>query len=65
MGIGGVKLKKVFIVEVEYEELPENIENNADVFTKTSLECAIEDLMFDYSQHKSIIGRYDVKVKRL
>jgi hypothetical protein len=65
LGVGVENMKKTFIVEVEYEELPENIKKNADVFTATSLECALEDLMFGYSQHKSIIGVYEVNAKQI
>ncbi|PAE24017.1 hypothetical protein [Bacillus sp. 7894-2] len=59
-------MKKVFIVEVEYEELPENVERDAHVFNETALECAIEDLMFGYHQYKSIIqGNYEVNVRQI
>jgi hypothetical protein len=58
-------MKKTFIVEIEYEELPENLEQNADVITAVGLECTLEDMMFDYEQHKSIIGEYEVTVKQV
>lgn len=58
-------MKKTFIVEIEYEELPENVHNNADVLYAEALEAQIENIMFDYEQHKSIIGEYEVKVKQI
>lgn len=58
-------MKKTFVVEIEYEELPENVKQNADVLYDSALESYLENMMFDYKQHKSIIGDYEVKVKQV
>lgn len=58
-------MKKTFTVEIEYEELENNLNKNADVLYAESLEAHIDNLMFDYRHHKSIIGNWDVKVKQV
>jgi hypothetical protein len=60
-----LNMKKTFIVEIEYEELPENVEKNADVLYAESLEAHVENVMFGYKQYKSIIGDYEVNVKQI
>jgi hypothetical protein len=58
-------MKKVFIVEVEYEELPENVEKNADVFYDIALENAVENLMYEYQKTNSIKGFKSINVKQI
>lgn len=58
-------MKKVFIVEVDYEELEENVLKNADVFYDAALENAIEELMYRYKATNSIKGDYFVRVKEI
>jgi hypothetical protein len=55
-------MKKTFIVEIEYNELPENTKKNADVLYAESLEAYIEDMMYGYQETRSIIGNYEVTV---
>jgi hypothetical protein len=55
-------MKKTFIVEIEYNELPENLEKNADVLYAEALEAFIEDMMYGYQETRSIIGNYEVNV---
>ena len=58
-------MKKTFIVEVEYQELPENVEKDAHVFCETGVEVAVRDWMEGYKETNSIQGDYTVKVKPL
>jgi hypothetical protein len=58
-------MKKTFIVEVEYNELPENVEKNADVFYALGLEVAVENLMDGFKETHSIEGDYTVNVKQI
>jgi hypothetical protein len=58
-------MKKTFIVEVDYEELPENVERNADVLYDLGLEVTLEDMMYSYKQTGSIKGDYEVNVKQI
>jgi hypothetical protein len=58
-------MKKIFIVEVEYDELEENLKNKADVFYDTALEVHIENLMYGYVEAKSIKENYNVSVKQI
>jgi hypothetical protein len=58
-------MKKTFVVDVIYEELPENVEKNADVFYDTALEVAVENLMESYKVNKSIKDEYVVIVRKI
>ncbi|MFK7678675.1 hypothetical protein ACI3ER_11595 [Bacillus sp. Wb] len=58
-------MKKTFIVEVEYEELEENVKNNADVFYDTGLEVAVENLLYGYTKTNSIGKQYEVNVTQI
>ncbi len=58
-------MKKTFIVEIDYKELPENSEKNAEVLYAEALEAHIDNLMFSYKQYKNIIGDYEVNVKQI
>jgi gas vesicle protein len=58
-------MKKTFNVEVEYNELPENVEKNADVFNETSLEVGTENLMYGYKETNSIKGEYSVNASQI
>ena len=58
-------MKKKFIVEIEYNELPENLENNADVLYDTGIEIAIENWMEGYKETNSIVGDYTVNAKQI
>ena len=57
-------MRKTFIVEVEYNESPENVKNGGDVLYETGIEIAMENLIENYKSTGSIIGDYDVKVKQ-
>jgi len=58
-------MRKTFIVEIDYEELPENMANNAEVLYEAALESFIEDVMFGYKTTGSIQGDYEVEVKQV
>lgn len=58
-------MKKTFIVEIEYEELPENAQKNTDVLYDVGLEVTIENMMEGYKKCGSIQGEYEVKVKQI
>lgn len=58
-------MKKTFIVEVEYEELQENIDNNSEVFYDLALEIGVENLMEGYKKTNSIKGDYQVNAKQI
>lgn len=60
-----MEFKKTFIVEIEYNELPENVEKNADVLYDTGLEVTIENMMEGYIECDSIQKGYTVKVKQI
>lgn len=58
-------MKKTFIVEVEYKELQQNIDENSEVFYDSALEICVENLMKTYKKTDSIDGEYTVKVKQI
>lgn len=58
-------MKKTFVVEVEYEEKKENVEDNADVFYDYALEHNVEELMYEYLKTNSIKSFSSVKVKQV
>lgn len=58
-------MKKTFIVEIEYNELPENVKKNADVLYDTGLEITVENMMDGYKETGSIQGDYKVNVKQI
>ncbi|HBJ1645821.1 TPA: hypothetical protein LA462_000274 [Clostridium botulinum] len=58
-------MKKTFIVEVEYEELQQNIDDNSEVFYDLALEIGIENLMEGYRKTGSIKGDYVVKARQI
>lgn len=58
-------MKKTFIVEVEYEELQQNIDENSEVFCDLALEVGVEHLMEGYKKTNSIKGDYFIKVKQI
>jgi hypothetical protein len=58
-------MKKTFVVEIEYNELPENLKKNADVLYAEALEAFIEDMMYGYQETRSIVGNYEVNVKQI
>lgn len=54
-------MKKRFLVEIDYEELEEN--KDSPVLCDTSLEVAVDDLMYGYMKAKSIKEEYYVYVE--
>ncbi|MBY6915394.1 hypothetical protein [Clostridium botulinum] len=58
-------MKKTFVVEVEYEELQKNIDENSEVFYDLALEIGIENLMEGYKKTNSIKGDYVVNAKQI
>ena len=58
-------MKKVFMVEVDYEELGDNIENKCEVFNEVGLEIAVENLIEGYRKTNSIKGYNSVEVKEV
>jgi hypothetical protein len=64
VSLGGINnMKKTFIVEIEYNELPENIEKKAHVLYDTGVEVTIENMMEGYLECNSIESDYEVNVK--
>ncbi|AIY85208.1 hypothetical protein U729_3109 (plasmid) [Clostridium baratii str. Sullivan] len=51
-------MKRMFLVEINYEELDENIDNKTEVLQETAIEIALEDLISGYVDTNSIKGNY-------
>lgn len=58
-------MKRVFMVEVEYNELKENISNKCEVLQEVGLEIALENFMEGFKESKSIEGDFNIKVKEV
>lgn len=58
-------MKKTFLVEIIYDELDENIIDNSDVLCDTGIEVCIGNLLYDYSETKSIKEKYFVGVEQI
>ncbi|WP_342489156.1 hypothetical protein MKX67_08860 [Cytobacillus sp. FSL W7-1323] len=56
-------MKKMFLVEIDYNELEEN--KDAHVLYDIGLEVTIENMMEGYLEHNSIKKGYAVKVKEI
>lgn len=58
-------MRKIFMVEIDYEELDENIRSNSDVLCDVGLEIAVENVVEGYRYANSIKGYTEVKVRQL
>lgn len=58
-------MKKVFMVEIDYDELDENVKDDSNVLSDVGLEIAVENLMEGYRSANSIMGYSEVRVKQL
>ena len=60
-------MKKTFLVEIDYEETPQNIRDNSPVLYDTAVECTLEDMMYGYASAQSISlsHGYNVDVTQL
>lgn len=58
-------MKKVFMVEIDYDELDENVKDDSNVLSDVGLEIAVENLMEGYRSTNSIKGYSEVRVKQL
>jgi hypothetical protein len=58
---------KTFLVEIDYEETPQNINENSPVLYDTAVQCTLEDMMYGYASCKSISlsHGYSVNVKQI
>lgn len=51
-------MKRMFLVEIDYEELDENITNNTEVLQDISVEVAVDNLLCGYLETNSIKENY-------
>lgn len=58
-------MKRVFKLEIEYNELQENILNNSKVLGEVGLEIALENYMEGFKESKSIKGDFSIKVNEV
>jgi hypothetical protein len=58
-------MKKVFMVEIDYDELDENVKDDSNVLSDVGLEIAVENFMEGYRSANSIKGYSEVKVRQL
>lgn len=58
-------MKRVFMVEIEYNELEENILNETPVLNDIGVEIALEEYMEGYKKTSSIKGDFSVTVKEV
>ena len=58
-------MKRVFLVEVEYSELEENVTNETPVLSEVAVNIAVEILMEGYKKTNSIEGDFTVAVKEV
>lgn len=58
-------MKKMFVVEIEYDELQENIENNSPVLSEIGVEVALENMMEGYINVNSISKNYSLMVNEV
>lgn len=58
-------MKRVFKLEIEYNELQENILNNSKVLEEVGLEIALENYMEGFKESKSIKGDFSIKVNEV
>lgn len=58
-------MKKIFMVEIDYEELDENVKNNSEVLYDVGLEIAVENFVEEYRCTNFIKGYNEVKVRQL
>ena len=58
-------MKRVFLVEVEYSEIEENVSNETPVLSEVGVNIAFENLMEGYKKTNSIDGDFTVTVKEV
>ena len=58
-------MKRVFLVEVEYSEIEENVTNETPVLNEVGVNIAVENLMEGYKKTNSIEGDFTVTVKEV
>ncbi len=58
-------MKRVFLVEVEYSEIEENVTNETSVLSEVGVNIAVENLMEGYKKTNSIEGNFIVTVKEV
>lgn len=58
-------MKRVFLVEVEYSEIEENVTNETPVLSEVGVNIAVENLMEGYKKTNSIEGDFTVTVKEV
>lgn len=58
-------MKRVFLVEVEYSEIEENVTNETPVLSEVGVNIAVENLMEGYKKTNSIEGGFTVTVKEV
>lgn len=58
-------MKRVFLVEVEYSEIEENVSNETPVLSEVGVNIAVENLMEGYKKTNSIEGDFTVTVKEV
>lgn len=59
-------MKRLFLVEVEYSEIEENVTNeNLPALSEVGVNIAVENLMEGYKKTNSIEGGFTVTVKEV
>ena len=58
-------MKRLFLVEIEYNELDSNVKDNSPVLGEVGVEIALENYMKGYDDTGSIKGEYSVTVNEV